>query len=112
MMTGPPSRSSTGWDPVVIAALAYVLGCLSGIAVLVIEKESRYVRFHATQSVITFLAVLVAGIVVGNLPAARVFYPFFVTAVAVLWVFLMFKAVNGETYKLPYIGDLAERRSS
>ena len=43
-------------DPNLAAALAYLGGMLSGIAFLILEKENRYVRFHAMQSTITFFS--------------------------------------------------------
>jgi uncharacterized membrane protein len=105
-------RSSTGWDPNVVAALAYVAGCVSGIAVLFIEKDSRYVRFHAMQSTITFVVVAVAALLVSSLPLVAVpACVALVVAVAVLWFFLMYKALNGQRYKLPYIGDIAEQKT-
>lgn len=104
--------SSTGWDPNVVAALAYVAGCVSGIAVLVIEKQSRYVRFHAMQSTITFIVVAVVALLVSSLPLVAVpAYVVFVVAVAVLWFFLMYKALSGERYKLPYLGEIAEQKT-
>ena len=57
-MTGAPPAldkqvpSSTGLDPHVAAALAYLAGPFSGILVLLAEQTNPYVRFHAWQSVI------------------------------------------------------------
>ena len=104
-------RSSTGWDPHVVAALAYLFGCVSGMVVLAIEKDSRFVRFHAMQSTITFLVVAVVALLLASLPIVGApAYVLFVIGVAAVWFFLMFKALNGEIYKLPYLGDIAEQR--
>ena len=104
-------RSSTGWDPHVLAALAYLGGCISGLVLLAIEKDSRFVRFHAMQSTITFLVVAVVALFVSNLPVVgRVAYGLLVIGVCAMWFFLMFKALSGEVYKLPFIGGLAEQR--
>ena len=51
-------KSSTGLDPNLAAALAYLLGFLTGILFLVIEKDSKFVRFHALQSTMVFLGDL------------------------------------------------------
>jgi uncharacterized membrane protein len=111
IVPGDTNRSSTGWDPHVVAALAYLFGCISGVVVLALEKDSRFVRFHATQSVLTFLVVAVVALLVLSLPIVGVLaYVCLVVGVAALWLFLMFKALNGDVYKLPYIGDIAEQR--
>ena len=95
----------------VIAVLAYLGGALTGIVVLFVEKKDQFVRFHAMQSTVTFLLVLVANLLLRNVPivAGLAFLPFLV-GVAALWIVLMVKAFMGERYKLPHIGDFAERQ--
>jgi uncharacterized membrane protein len=106
-----PGAGKSGLPPHVVAVLAYVGGVITGIVVLSVEKEDRFVRFHAMQSTVTFLIVLIAHLVLTGLPVIgkALYYPF-VLGVAVLWVFLMVQAFNGHRYKLPYIGDFAERQ--
>lgn len=97
-------------DPKLWAALAYVFGLVSGIAVLLIEKHDRYVRFHATQSVLTFGAVAFLWVLVPTVPIIgdlRIVLGLFWMGVACLWGLLLWKALQGEAYRLPYIGDLA-----
>ena len=109
-MTVPDARKS-GLPPHVVAVLAYLGGVITGIVVLYVEKEDRFVRFHAMQSTVTFLIVLVAHLALTGLPVVgRVLYLPFVLGVAALWVFLMVQAFNEHRYKLPYIGDFAERQ--
>ncbi len=97
-------------DPKLWAALAYVFGLMSGIAVLLMEKQDRYIRFHAMQSVLTFGAIAVLWVllptvpIVGDLHLLRGMYW---AGVLALWVLLMWKALQGEAYRLPYIGDIA-----
>jgi uncharacterized membrane protein len=97
--------------PNVVAVLAYLGGALTGIVVLLVEKKDQFVRFHAMQSTVTFLLVLVANLLLRNIPVAAVlaYIPLGV-AVTALWIVLMVKAFMGERYKLPYIGDFAERQ--
>jgi uncharacterized membrane protein len=102
--SSPVERSSTGLDITLAAMLAYVLGWVSGAFFLVVEKNSRFVRFHAWQSVLTFLPVFLALWV---LPLWWLVWPLSV----VLWVLLMFKAFQGERFKLPVVGDIADRRA-
>ena len=95
----------------VVAVLAYLGGALTGIVVLFVEKHDQFVRFHAMQSTVTFLLVLVANLLLRNIPVfGRLAYLPFVLAVTGLWIALMAKAFMGERYKLPYIGDFAERQ--
>jgi uncharacterized membrane protein len=105
----PPGKSSTGLDPNLAGALAYLLGIVTGVVFLIVEHENRDVRFHAFQSTFTFLAVGVAYLLMLGLPILNwlLVVPFFL-AVTGLWAFLMFKAVRGERYKLPFVGDWAE----
>lgn len=109
--SSPQSDSSLKLDPNLAAALSYLGGLVSGLIFLAIEKQNRYVRFHAMQSTITFVLVLLADLllmglgVLGWLLAVP-----FIVAVVVLWVFLMFKAMSGVQYKLPYVGEWAEQQ--
>ena len=88
-------------------AVAYLLGFVTGIALLLIEKKSKFVRFHALQSTVVFggLFILMLVPVVGLM--LSIFMPFIVF---VLWIFLMWKAFNGQMYKVPYIGDWVEKQ--
>lgn len=107
----PPGKSTTGLDPNLAGALAYLGGAITGVLFLVIERDSRYVRFHAMQSTITFLGILVMNLVfIGTPIIGWLLYVPFLLAIMALWLFLMFKAVKGEQYKLPYVGDMAERQ--
>jgi uncharacterized membrane protein len=99
-----PETSSTGIDIAVAAMLAYVAGWLTGAFFLTVEKKSRFVRFHAWQSVLTFLPTFIA---LWILPLWFLFWPLIVA----LWIVLMYKAFHGERFKLPIIGDIAERRA-
>ena len=106
-----PGKSSTGLDQNTAGALAYVGGALTGIVFLAIEKDSRFVRFHAMQSTITFLGVLLLHLALTALGVLGfVIYPFFLVAVLILWIVLIVLAFQGRQYKLPYIGEMAEKR--
>lgn len=106
-MPASGERSTTGLDPHLVGALAYLLGFVSGILLLVLEKDSPFVRFHAIQSTLFFLGVLLANVVLVALPLTWLFAPLFVLSVVGVWLFLMFKAVTGYRYHLPYVGDIA-----
>ena len=105
------TKTQTGLDQNLAAAIAYALGLFGGILFLVLEKENRFVRFHAMQSLMTFVAAGITCLLLVSLPLVGwLLAPIFIICIIVLWVMLMFKAVNGERYKLPYIGDWAEQQ--
>lgn len=110
-MPAGSERSSTGLDPHLVGALAYLLGFVSGILLLIVEKDSPFVRFHAMQSTIFFLGVLAANFLLAAIPLAWILALPFLLAVVGIWLFLMYKAVNGHRYHLPYVGDLAAEHS-
>ena len=94
------------------AALAYVGGVVTGVMFLLVEKDSRYVKFHAMQSTMAFTVVLAVSLVLWSIPfVGWLLYLFLVAVVAVVWLRLMFKALNGESYKLPYLGELADQHT-
>ena len=104
--------SSTRLDPNLAAALAYLAGFVTGLVLLAVEKENRYVRFHAMQSTVFFAGVLVASIAINSIFfLGAILYAFLLfPAVVILWLVLMFKAYSGETFKLPIVGDFAEKK--
>jgi uncharacterized membrane protein len=107
-----PEKSSTGLEPNLAGLLAYVAGFVSGIALLVIEKHSPFVRFHALQSTAAFLLIAAVYVVVNTVPVLGQLVTVFLLwpATVVLWLVLMFKAYQGERFKLPVVGEFAERQ--
>lgn len=90
------------------AALAYLLGPLSGIFFLLNEKNEQ-VRFHALQSIFFSLAVIfLMPLLYLFFPAF--FYPFIQLGITGLWLFLMYQAYEGRQYQLPFIGPLAAQQ--
>jgi uncharacterized membrane protein len=106
-------RTSLGIDPNVAATLAYFLGWISGLFLLVTERQNRFVRFHALQSVIVFGTLSVAWFLFLSIPLLGWLISFILIPPisAIVWLLLMFKAYQGERFKLPFIGDIAEQRS-
>ncbi len=105
-------KTSTGFDPNVAGALAYGLGWVTGLIFLVAEPNNRFVRFHALQSIIVFGALSALTIVLQVIPFVGMLIAVFVVIPlsAILWLVLMFKAYQGERFKLPIAGDMAEQR--
>ena len=109
---GSSGPSDLGLDPKVSALLAYLLGIVGGIVFYVISKDS-YVRFHAMQSILLWIAMAVIWIVffIISIPFSFLFFLDWLVYLAIfaLWIVMMIKAYQGEKYKLPLLGDMAER---
>lgn len=113
-------KTSTGIDENLAGLLCYLLGVVTGIIFYVIEKESKFVRFHAVQSIVVFGGIAVIAIVIIPILAVipilgwiiGILLNFLLSIISlVLWVLLMYKAYKGEMYKLPIAGSLAEKYS-
>ncbi len=101
-------KSSTGLDENVAGFLCYLFGFITGIVFLVVEKESRFVKFHAMQSTITFLGLFVIILLFGGIPVIGALIFIFTL---ILWLVLMIKALQGKRYLLPIVGKMAEGKS-
>ncbi|MBU9889480.1 MAG: DUF4870 domain-containing protein [Candidatus Omnitrophica bacterium] len=91
--------------------LCYALGWVTGIVFLLIEPTNAYVRFHALQSLVTFLGIFVVSLVLGFVPFLGVLVNVLLWPLQIiLWILLMVKAYKGERYKLPVVGDFVEKQ--
>lgn len=116
-------RTATGLDEHVAGAASYSLGFITGIFFYLIERQNGFVRFHAAQSMIVFGSLFLASMMLGgfstavyNLPGGQTLAAMFATASLLLipvslflWLYLMYKAYNGERYHLAAAGAYAER---
>jgi uncharacterized membrane protein len=109
-------KTSLGMEANVAAVLSYVLGPVTGIIFYLVEKDNKFVRFHAMQSMIIFGGLLVINL--ANSFVLKIILPWQVSSMIsgilgiiglVLWVVLMIKAYQGDYFKLPVIGDMAEK---
>jgi uncharacterized membrane protein len=99
-------------EPNIAGLLCYVLGWISGIVFLILEQKSRFVRFHAIQSIIVFGSLNLAGIILGHILWIGPFFGAVIGVLAfVLWIVLMVKAYQNQLYKIPLAGGLAEKYS-
>lgn len=106
-------RTSTGFDANVAAALSYLVGFVTGIIFLVLEKENRFVRFHALQSTLLFALLVVINVIINLVPFLGFLLSIFVLlpVAAILWLLMMFKAYQGEQFRLPVVGQIAADRT-
>jgi uncharacterized membrane protein len=116
-----PATPTTGLAPNVAGALSYVLGPITGVLFLVLEKENRFVRFHAAQSITTGLVLVALSIALSLLSTVLAFVPVLGWIVALLlalvmgfgsfalWLLLMWRASQEEEWEVPFAGALARR---
>jgi uncharacterized membrane protein len=111
-------KTSVGMDANIAGMLCYVLGWLTGLVFFLIEKDNKFVRFHAVQSMIVFgflsiiniaLPIIFAMIGMGVIFKALTMLLGWLGLI--LWVVLMVKAWQGEQFKLPVAGDIAQQKS-
>ena len=102
--------TSIGLEENVAGAVAYLLGFLTGIVLLLVEKDNAFVRFHAMQSTVLFVLIFVVNIVLTATLIGILLVPIVLLIAFVLWLFMMWKAYSGEKFKLPIIGDFAEQQ--
>lgn len=108
--TGHPNGPSTlSMDPNTAAGLSYFTW-VAGLIFFLIEKQNRFVRFNAMQEILLTVAVVVADFVLAFIPILGFFlWPLVGLAGFVLWLICVINAFQGKYFKLPIIGDYAER---
>jgi len=90
------AKSSTGLAENVAGLLCYVLVWVSGLVFVLIEQESKFVRFHAIQSIYAFGILSLAVIVLRWIPLIGGVIAWILGAVMfILWIILMIKAYQG-----------------
>lgn len=134
--SGSPPQSSSplgGMDPKIAAAISYIW--IVGLIFFLLEKENKFVRFHAMQSILfgiansvimvvlvilaTILTVVfgIGGAMVGggvstlvSLFVWLIWLLFWLIAMAMFvgLIFAAVKAYQGQKFKLPVIGNMAE----
>jgi len=111
--TKSEAESSTGLSANVAGLLCYVVGWITGIVFLILEKKSTFVKFHAYQSIMTFGVLTVAQLVLGWIPfIGWVLNILIGILMFILWIILMIQAGTGKMWKVPWAGDWAEKQIS
>ena len=98
--------AGTGLKKTTSGALAYVLGPITGVIFLVIEKDP-FVRFHAMQAIVVFVALFVLQWVLG---ITIILFPLSALIGIIgfaLWLILIYKAWQGEEWEVPVLGKIA-----
>ncbi|GAI26588.1 unnamed protein product, partial [marine sediment metagenome] len=120
------SEASTNLQPNIAGLLCYVALWVTGIVFVVIEKKSTFVKFHAWQSIMTFgiltgilfivspvfSRIAVATFSPGLLVASGVLSTILWILGLILWIILLIQAGSGKMWKVPLVGDWAEKQAS
>jgi uncharacterized membrane protein len=106
---GPFETTSLGMKARTAGLLCYLFGWVTGLIFFLLERESRFVRFHAMQSILFFGILSILQWVFSHLPFFGVVGGALGVVMFIGWIVMMVKAHRGEYYKLPLFGDLAER---
>jgi uncharacterized membrane protein len=121
----PTLRAPASGRDNIFGALAYVT-IIPAIVFLLVEpfKTNRFIRFHAFQCIFLAIASLAVGIALKLMFTVLLFVPFLGQLMAlliamiisvgclILWIVLIVKALQGERFKVPFIGDLAEKQAN
>jgi len=116
----PSTVGQTGLSDNAAGGLAYIT-IIPAIIFLIVEPYNRssFVRFHSWQNIfltIGYIVVDVALVVVGRLPffgfMTLFLWPLVGLAFLLVWIVALIKAFNGQRFKLPIIGDLAEKQAN
>ncbi|HUO04607.1 MAG TPA: DUF4870 domain-containing protein [Candidatus Binataceae bacterium] len=103
-----------------LGAIAYLFFFVSGLVLLYLEpyNQDEFVRFHARQSIgfsIAWFAVnVVLGVFISVTPGAlswmlRMTEDLVNFALAVFWLYLMYKAYTGDRYRIPELADIIDQ---
>lgn len=105
------AKSGTGLNKNTAAALSYVLGPITGVIFLVIEKD-KFVRFHAMQSIVTFVGLFILQWVLALTIILLILVPLVSILAFVLWLLLIYKAWQGDEWEVPVFGKFARNLTS
>ena len=109
-----PEPNQSGLSDNAAGALAYVT-IIPAIIFLIVEpfNKNSYVRFHSWQSIFLGIVFFAVSIVLSVIPIVGwIIMPFIDLFLLVIWVYVLIKALNGQRFKLPLIGDLAEKQAN
>jgi uncharacterized membrane protein len=105
-------KTSTGLEPNVAGLLCYVGWWISGLVFLLLEKDNKFVRFHAIQAITVFGAINLAYVILFAIPVIGWMFGWILWVLGfVLWIVLMIRAYQGDKLKMPWAGNFAEKQA-
>ncbi len=118
---GAPSAGAAGGLTDNVAGLLAYITIIPSIVFLVMEpyNKNRFIRFHSFQNIFFCIAWVILWIVlgiVGQIPvlgwATLLLWPLIGLGGLIIWIILIMKAYQGQMFKLPVIGDMAEKQAN
>jgi uncharacterized membrane protein len=123
---GATAQASTGGLTDNVAGMLAYVTIIPAIIFLVMEpyNKNRFVRFHSFQNILLHVAAIVMWIALFMVSAVLAFIPILGHLVAfllwmvlslglfIVWIVLLLKANQGQMFKLPVIGDMAEKQAN
>jgi uncharacterized membrane protein len=120
------AETTVDMSPNLAGFLCYVAGWITGIVFVLLEKKNTFVKFHAWQSIMTFLVLTVVQITLLTIATVAADWPVLWVVADVfeslsvivwliivgLWIALMLLAYQGKVWKVPWVGDWAEKQAS
>ena len=100
------AANGTGLKKETAGALSYVLGPVTGVVFLVLEKDP-FVRFHAMQSIVVFVGLFALQWILGLTLVLIFLVPIIGIVGFILWLLLIYKAWQGEEWEVPVLGRVA-----
>lgn len=114
-------KTSLGMEENLEGLLCYLFGWITGLIFMFAEKDNKFVRFHAIQSLILGITATALYIILDFIIMAAFWYLWSVISLItslimigylILTIFLMYKAYKKDTFKLPVIGNYAEKATN
>ena len=107
-------------DRNIVAALSYVLGFITGIVILLVEKDDKFIRFHAMQSTIATGSLFLLNIALGLILRPLGILDVLAGMLNILFWFLILLVIiisfvrtyQGKLFKWPIVGAFSERQTS
>lgn len=122
-MADASGGKGTGLAPNIASMLCYICMPITSIIFMLMEKENKDVQFHAWQGttfgvgwivvvvVLNILTMILTQIATFLGVVMSILVPVLGLGVLVLWIICLVKAYQGERWKIPYIGDFAEKKA-
>lgn len=101
-------ETQTGLKKETAAALSYVLGPITGVIFLIMEKDP-FVRFHSMQSIVFSVAVLIINTFLTVTVVLALLLPVLFLLEFALWLMLIYKASQGVEWELPILGTYTKK---
>lgn len=122
-MADASGGKGTGLAPNIASMLCYICMPITSIIFMLMEKENKDVQFHAWQGttfgvgwivvvvVLNILTMILTQIATFLGVIMSILVPVLGLGVLVLWIICLVKSYQGERWKIPYIGDFAEKKA-